>query len=154
MPICYQLIGVPGSGKSTWISNQNWISDFVVVSTDDYVEKFARRMNQTYSEVFDKVMPRAVRLMVRKVNIAKRQGKDIIWDQTSTTQSSRKKKFRMLPEYDHIAVVFSTPNMIELQRRLNSREGKNIPAHVVSTMIKNFEMPSESEGFVEIWYAS
>jgi predicted kinase len=92
--------------------------------------------------------------MVRKVNIAKRQGKDIIWDQTSTTQSSRKKKFRMLPEYDHIAVVFSTPNMIELQRRLNSREGKNIPAHVVSTMIKNFEMPSESEGFVEIWYAS
>jgi predicted kinase len=154
MPICYQLIGVPGSGKSTWISNQNWISDFVVVSTDDYVEKFARRMNQTYSEVFDKVMPRAVRLMVRKVNIAKRQGKDIIWDQTSTTKSSRKKKFRMLPEYDHIAVVFSIPNMIELQRRLNSREGKNIPSHVVSTMIKNFEMPSESEGFVEIWYAS
>lgn len=154
MPTCYQLVGVPASGKSTWVSNQNWISDFVIVSTDSYVDKFARRMNQTYSQVFDKVMPRAVRLMARKVNLAKRQGKDIIWDQTSTTVSSRKKKFRMLPEYDHIAVVFSTPNMLELQKRLNSRPGKNIPDHVIQNMIKNFDMPSDSEGFVEIWYVN
>lgn len=154
MPTCYQLVGVPASGKSTWVSNQNWISDFVIVSTDSYVVKFARRMNQTYSQVFDKVMPRAVRLMARKVNLAKRQGKDIIWDQTSTTVGSRKKKFRMLPEYDHIAVVFSTPNMLELQKRLNSRPGKNIPDHVIQNMIKNFDMPSDSEGFVEIWYVN
>lgn len=154
MPTCYQLVGVPASGKSTWVSNQNWISDFVIVSTDSYVDKFARRMNQTYSQVFDKVMPRAVRLMARKVNLAKRQGKDIIWDQTSTTVGSRKKKFRMLPEYDHIAVVFSTPNMLELQKRLNSRPGKNIPDHVIQNMIKNFDMPSDSEGFVEIWYVN
>lgn len=154
MPTCYQLVGVPASGKSTWVSNQNWISDFVIVSTDSYVDKFARRMNQTYSQVFDKVMPRAVRLMSRKVNLAKRQGKDIIWDQTSTTVGSRKKKFRMLPEYDHIAVVFSTPNMLELQKRLNSRPGKNIPDHVIQNMIKNFDMPSDSEGFVEIWYVN
>ena len=38
MPKCYQLIGIPGSGKSTWISNQDWAEDCVVVSTDTHVE--------------------------------------------------------------------------------------------------------------------
>ena len=35
MSKCYQLVGVPGSGKSTWIAAQEWAKDCVVVSTDD-----------------------------------------------------------------------------------------------------------------------
>jgi hypothetical protein len=77
---------------------------------------------------------------------------DIIWDQTSTTVLSRAKKFRMLPEYDHIAVVMKTPDEIELARRLSSRPGKIIPEEVVLSMINNFEMPTLDEGFKEIRY--
>ena len=33
MPKCYQLIGVPGSGKTTWIRNQVQALGLVVVST-------------------------------------------------------------------------------------------------------------------------
>jgi predicted kinase len=154
MAKCYQLVGVPASGKSTWINNQDWVGDCVMVSTDEFVEEYAREVGSTYSEVFDKVMPRAVRLMVRKVNIAKRQGKDIIWDQTSTGVKARARKFNMLPDYDHIAVVFRTPEPEELSRRLASRPGKEIPDHVIASMISNFEMPTEEEGFKEIWFAS
>jgi gluconate kinase len=60
----------------------------------------------------------------------------------------------MLPDYEHIAVVFKTPEKEELDRRLASRPGKNIPAHVMRSMIEHFEMPSEEEGFKEIWHAS
>jgi gluconate kinase len=60
----------------------------------------------------------------------------------------------MLPDYYHIAVVFKTPNKEELTRRLNSRPGKFIPDEVVENMIANFEMPSENEGYKEIWYAT
>lgn len=148
----YVLVGVPGSGKSTWVANQTWAKDCVYVSTDEYVEKFARRMGKTYSEVFDEVMPRAVNLMTRAVIRAREQGKDIIWDQTSVNVKSRKRKFNMLPDYYAIAVVFKTPEKEELDRRLASRPGKTIPDHVVKSMSASFQMPTEDEGFKEIWF--
>jgi predicted kinase len=60
----------------------------------------------------------------------------------------------MLPDYHHIAVVFKTPPREELDRRLANRPGKEIPKHVLASMIKNFEIPTEEEGFKEIWFAS
>jgi len=147
----YILVGVPASGKTTWLMNQSWIVGMEYVSTDFYVEKFAKRLGKTYNEVFDDVMPRAVRLMARAVNRARVAGRDIIWDQTNTTVKSRAKKFRMLPDYQHIAVVFDTPEPNEHARRLAGRPGKSIPDHVVRSMIDNFEMPTEQEGFKEIW---
>jgi predicted kinase len=150
---CYQLVGVPASGKSTWIKNQEWAVDCVVVSTDEFVEAHALEQGKTYSEVFDEYMPTAVKLMADKVVEAREAGKDIIWDQTSTGVKARARKFNMLPDYEHIAVVFKTPEADELARRLASRPGKNIPAHVMRSMIDHFEMPDEEEGFSQVWFA-
>jgi predicted kinase len=154
MAKCYQLVGVPASGKSTWIKSQDWAGDCVVVSTDEFVEDYAKEVGSTYSEVFDDYMPTAVKLMADKVVRARESGKDIIWDQTSTGVKARARKFNMLPNYEHIAVVFRTPEKEELDRRLASRPGKNIPDHVMRSMIEHFEMPTEDEGFKEIWHAS
>lgn len=151
MPTCYQLIGVPGSGKSTWASNQEWMKDMAYISTDKFVEEYARSVGKTYSEVFTDYMPTAVNLMVLEVNKAAAKGLDIVWDQTSTTVASRKRKFGMLPFYKHVAVIFKTPDEGELTRRLASRPGKSIPDLVVRSMIDGFEMPTEEEGFKEIW---
>lgn len=153
MPTLYVLVGVPGSGKSTWANNQEWANDCAVIGTDQYVEAYARSVNKTYSEVFEEVMPKAVELMANDVVEAREAGRDIIWDQTSTTVASRRKKFVMLPSYRKIAVVFETPEVGELERRLNSRPGKLIPRKVVEDMIENFEEPTEMEGFDEIWQA-
>ena len=141
MPKCYQLIGVPGAGKSTWVKNQNWIIGMEYVSTDYHVEEYAKEQGKTYSEVFNDYMPRAVELMAAEVVAAREAGRDIVWDQTSTTIKSRTRKFNMLPNYEHIAVVFETPNRIELKRRLDSRPGKEIPWVVVEGMLASFEMP-------------
>jgi predicted kinase len=99
-------------------------------------------------------MPTAVDLMAKQVVQCRETGNDIIWDQTSTTVNSRKRKFNMLPDYYAIAVVFKTPELDELRTRLAGRPGKNIPWNIVSSMIEHFEMPDESEGFKEIWYTS
>lgn len=153
MPKCYQLIGVPGSGKTTWINNQDWTENCVLVSTDEFVETYAKEVGSTYSQVFNDYMPTAVSLMVNKIIEARNAGKDIIWDQTSTTIKSRLRKFNMLPNYEHIAIVLQTPSKIELKRRLDSRPGKEIPEPVLDGMLASFEMPTEDEGFKEIWYA-
>ena len=152
MPKCYQLVGVPGSGKSTWIKNQTWMLGMPVVSTDTFVEDYAKKQGKTYSEVFDEYMPIAVKLMANQAKICEANGLDLIWDQTSTTQSSRERKFNTLPRYKHIAVVFATPDKKELERRLASRPGKEIPRAVVQGMIDNFVVPTEDEGFDEIWF--
>lgn len=154
MPKCYQLIGVPGSGKSTWVSSQDWASDCNIISTDYWVEEEAKRLGKTYSEIFTDYMPKAVDLMVANVVSAREMGNDIIWDQTSTTIKSRARKFNMLPNYYHIAVVFRTPEHTELIRRLMSRPGKEIPDHVIASMISSWEEPTEEEGFREIWIAA
>ncbi len=151
MPKCYQLIGVPGSGKTTWVNNQPWALGCAYVSTDKWVEIYAKEVGRTYSEVFTDFMPTAVDCMAKEVDLARSMNRDIIWDQTSTTAKSRLKKFNMLPNYYHIAVVFPTPEHKELMRRLFSRPGKEIPEHVIASMIAGFEMPTEAEGFKEIW---
>jgi len=151
----YVMVGVPASGKSTWIENQKWTKDIPIVSTDRFVEEYAEKQGKTYSEVFEEYMPIAVKLMANQVLICQANKKDLIWDQTSTTIATRAKKIRMLPDYYKIAVVFRTPETAELQKRLASRPGKNIPWDVVSKMAQQLEAepPQLDEGFDEIWYA-
>ena len=154
MPKCYQLIGVPASGKTTWINSQDWALTCARVSTDKWVDIYAKEVGKTYSEVFSSFMPTAVDLMAKEVVMAREMNRNIIWDQTSTTVKSRIRKFTMLPDYEHIAVVFKTPEQEELVRRLAGRPGKEIPEQVIADMISGFEMPTLEEGFTEIWYAN
>lgn len=151
-PKLYVLVGVPGAGKSTWIANQAWAKKCVVISTDDIVEAYAASIGQTYSDVFKEYMPTAVKLMTEQVIAARKKKVDIIWDQTSVSVGSRKKKLKMLPNYYKIAVVFPTPDAEELQRRLDNRPEKNIPKQAMNSMIANFVMPVEEEGFAEVWH--
>jgi predicted kinase len=153
MPTAYILVGVPASGKSSWVRAQKWAKDCIEVSTDFHVEQYAKEQGKTYSEAFDEYMTTAIELMIADVHNAMEFGKDIIWDQTSTTVLSRKRKFKMLEGYKMIAVVFRTPDPEEHRRRLNSRPGKVIPETVLESMINMFEMPTEEEGFDEVWYA-
>jgi predicted kinase len=152
MSKCYQLVGVPGSGKSTWIKNQEWALGLTIVNTDLFVEDYARAQGKTYTEVFVEYMPTAIDLMIEQVVFAREHGHTVIWDQTSTTVKSRARKFNMLPDYEHIAVVFRTPNLDVLKERLASRPGKDVPWEVVQGMIDNWEEPTNEEGFKEIWF--
>jgi tRNA uridine 5-carbamoylmethylation protein Kti12 len=159
MPKCYQLIGVPCAGKSTWYKNQDWLledkKDHKYVSTDQHVEGYAQDQGKTYSEVFEEYMPTAVKQMMINVNMASALQLDIVWDQTSTTLASRARKFNALPatlNYEHIAIVFRTPDLDVLKERLASRPGKDVPWPVVQGMINGWEEPTLEEGFKEIWY--
>jgi predicted kinase len=147
-PTVYMLIGVPCSGKSTFVKTQD--QDFVYVSSDYFVEKFAQKMGMTYNEVFGKVAHRAMRLVNRRVQTARRNKRDIIWDQTNTGVKSRAKKLARLPEYRKVAVYFETPPDDVLAERLASRPGKLIPNHVMRTMKNGLVLPVPEEGFSEI----
>ena len=151
MTMLYVLVGVPGSGKSTWIGHQSFDWDkTVVVSTDRFVSRYAIEVGKSYREVFDDYMPTAVRLMAEQARDAFEDNKIVVWDQTSTTVLSRAKKLRMCPEhYTKIAVVLETPRA-ELHPKFLDRPEKEIPWQVVQGMIDGFEMPTVDEGFDKI----
>ena len=148
----YMLIGVPGSGKSTWIGEQYWASDCVLVSTDKLIDLEASRQGKTYNDVFKDYISEATRLMNEDIQAAVEAGRDIIWDQTNTSRKSRKTKLAQVPGYHKIAIVFDTPDEDEWQRRLDSRPGKSIPRAVLKAMADGLQLPSEDE-FDEIWKA-
>lgn len=152
--ILYVLVGVPGSGKSTWANSRFHRQMVAYISTDTYVEKHAESIGKTYSEVFDEYMPTAVNMMTHDVVRARESLRTIVWDQTSTTIASRAKKLNMLPKYYPIAVVFRTPEMHEHVRRLMERPNKMIPIDVLESMVENFEEPTFAEGFREIIYVN
>jgi predicted kinase len=151
MPKLYMLIGVPGSGKSTWIANQEWSKDCAVVSSDRYIDEEAKRLGKTYSDIFKDYVNIATRLMDNHVLVAQANGKDIIWDQTNTSAKTRRAKLAKLSDYEKIAVFFKTPEASELTKRLASRPGKNIPGEAMTNMINGLEFPTKEEGFSDIW---
>ena len=150
MPTLYMLIGVPGSGKSTWVRS-NADPCAIIASSDDYIEAMAAREGKTYSEVFDQHIKAAIQHVNTTVATAVSKGQDIIVDQTNLTVKSRKPKLAVIPdEYEKIAVVFPTPNDDEWKRRLASRPGKTIPSNILLGMKSSMQMPTEAEGFDEV----
>lgn len=151
MSTLYVLVGVPGSGKTTWTAHQKFDWDkTVIVSTDRYVEQYARSVGKTYNEVFKDFMPTAVEMMTVTARQAFKDDKDVVWDQTSTTVKTRARKLRMAPEhYTKIAVVFDVPRP-ELHAKFLDRPGKTIPEEVLCDMINKFAYPTVDEGFDRI----
>jgi predicted kinase len=148
----YMLIGVPGVGKSTWLASQEWAKSMPVISTDAYIDDYAKLHGKTYNEVFTEYIKPATKLMESQVKSCYDQGVDVVWDQTNTSVKSRKHKLAMLPGYDAIAVMFRVPNDEEHARRLANRPGKVIAGHIMKSMLDNLQEPTEEEGFKEIWY--
>lgn len=146
------LVGVPGSGKSTWVSNQSWTQNCVYASTDRLIEQYADSVGKTYSQVFESYIKTATKKMNEIVIDANKNQVDVIWDQTNLTKNSRKKKLDLLPNHQAIAVLFSVPNPQELRRRLDSRPGKIISDNLIHKMLRDFESVSLDEGFTEIWF--
>lgn len=153
--IFIMLVGVPAAGKSYFIKHKLSLlypaATFVVISSDDIIERKAAEQGKTYSDVFQDEIKNATSEMNQAFAIAVANGDNIVLDQTNLSPKVRRGKLSHVPKgYTKIAVVFPIPDHNQLKKRLASRPGKNIPAHIVSSMINNFQPPSKDEGFDQI----
>jgi predicted kinase len=153
MSILYIMVGVPGSGKSTWIQRQD-LTSAAVISTDNYIEARAQARGLTYSDVFESEIQAANQNLDQELAQAISLNQTIYWDQTNISVKSRAKKLASVPgHYRRIAVYFDTPQEVVQQRLLDraAATGKLIPASVVRRMTQQLTLPTISEGFDEIW---
>jgi len=146
-PICMIMVGLPYSGKSTWIREN--LSGWPVVSSDMFIENMAEFKGKTYSEVFADTIDSAISAMnaSRKYLIGERR--TFVHDQTNLTAKKRKNLIRDLDGYNIIAVCFDIPEELH-RKRIASRPDKHVPDHVMESMRKSFEIPTLDEGFDEI----
>lgn len=150
------MVGLPGAGKST-VSNQllQDIPDLVIVSSDMFIEQYAKEHNKTYQSVYFELGDKPEKWMKQQIQDMIKNGKAFIWDQTNVFATSRKKKITMLRQkkYDVVAIVVEVAPE-ELNQRLKNREvetGKKVPEKIITNMLENYTRPDYTEGFSEIY---
>ena len=158
MPTVYMLIGLPGSGKSTYAEKLAKGEDAVIVSTDKIREELfgdeAIQSNEKYNgnTVFC--------IAHDRVKLAMLEGKNVIFDATNVKRKDRKyfldllrpEKFLALQKtnykYKFHAVLIATSYEKCLENNLNRR--RVVPEEVIKRMFCNFEVPMKFEGWDEV----
>jgi len=162
LPTLEVLVGVPGSGKSTFLKEKN--VDFALISRDDTLMQFAKdnSIEGNYSEVWflltDENQKQIDKMLESKFTEAFKNKENIVVDMTNTTSKAKRKWFNKAKlnrkrEYRVINTVFATPYN-EVLRRLEKREketGKVIPDFVLRNMIKGFMIPNRTSSDETKW---
>jgi len=135
------LIGVPNSGKSTWLIDN--AGDSVIISSDqviedtvdgvDYNDKFRKADFKQIDDILDKQFRKAVK-----------ERRNIVIDRTNMSKKSRRRWVNNARFYNKEAVLFVTPEETIMSRN-SDRIGKIIPCSVISNMMKAFSYPLHDE---------
>ena len=144
------MVGIPGSGKSTFA--QNYIKDAsnmstVWVSRDEVRYSLISGTDEYFAKEKD-----VFKTFVKKINSALAEGKDVIADATHINAQSRKKLLSSItiPDIQIEACVMET-SLQECLANNEKREGRaRVPKEAILRMYRQFEYPTFSEGFSSI----
>jgi len=143
------LVGIPTSGKSTF-SNQQKYKNYTRVSSDDILQEIAKEKQQSYNTVFKGNIRFAQIAMMKVLRKAIEEDKSILWDQTNLTKKQRREKLKHIPAHYKKTAVYFIVDLETALKRNTQRPGKVIPPEVLERMIKEYELPTNEEGFDQV----
>lgn len=145
----YVMVGAPGSGKSTFVSDiVKDDPEAVVISGDDIrAELYGNADIQgNYTEIHDRM------LEILEENV----GRTVILDGTHYRAAYRKEAIAMLNSYGYdkvTAIVVDRP--LEVCLRQNASRSRNVPEHVIERMHNALRASVKgigNEGFTHVIY--
>jgi predicted kinase len=139
----FVAVGLPGSGKSYLYEHNYSFAEYV--SSDRIREEVFGNVNdQSHNnEVFN--------IMFNRTVAALKDKKDVYYDATNI---SAKRRINFLKEINRIisvemVCVLNVPPL-EIVKERNAARERKVPEYVIERMLKNFEVPHESEGWDDI----
>jgi predicted kinase/predicted hydrocarbon binding protein len=135
------MIGISGSGKSTWIEKN--ASKHKIVSVDKYFEN--SKMEYDFIN-YEKNIEKAHKQTLIDMNEFIKNKNNVVIDMTNLSKETRRKKLSLFPvtQYKKIGVVFLN-GMKSIEENLKKRKFKTIPKEVIEKQLKSFEIPSFDE---------
>lgn len=142
MPKMIMLIGLPASGKTTYLEDHP--EDAVRLSLDDF------RKLMTGKDFHKPFEPQAIGWVESTGRYLMSQGYSVIIDATSLRAGLRAKWIGMARECGHEtkAIWLDTPYVTCIER--NEARDRKVPEDVIIRMASSFEEPTPEEGFDEV----
>ena len=145
------VCGIPGAGKSTWITNnKNFFSGSINVVSRDKIRFALLDEGEDY-------FSRENDVWINFINEAKKSLKEYdntILDATHLSINSRKKIFNALKNnlenINIYAIVFCCDEEIAIARNANRTGRSFVPVSAIRRMACQFTIPTEEEGFDKI----
>ena len=144
------MVGLPGSGKSTYVKNSIKDKDIKYLSSDSLRAVYGK------SEEDQTVTPLVFGHIKRKVDEFLKDGKNVLVDATSVNRKERSDYINTAKKYGAkvVAIVFKMDRqgLIDRNKKRGEQGGRVVPDFVIDKMLAKFEEPSYSEGIDVIIY--
>jgi predicted kinase len=136
------LVGIPGSGKSTWrdvFLKKN--PDFVLIHPDSI------RKELTGNEEDQSKNDEVFKLAFKRMDEALKAGKSVVFDSCAQNKKRRKPIIEIAKTNGArvFAMTFRIP--LELAKERNSKRERVVPEFVLERMFAQWQDPSKDEGF-------
>ncbi len=145
-PEAFVMVGLPGSGKTTWI--QDNLGQYDIACSDDFVKERAQKEGITYAEALKKHHKTTSAMMKERVAALIAARKPFIWDQVNLFRKERQAIYKLLsPTHKVVFVCFLVPFDICMKRNLErgNKTGQLISENRMKLLARKATFPNKEE---------
>lgn len=144
------MVGLPGSGKSTFAENYVTVNSKkpVILSADKLREELYGDPSilGDYKKLFAEIY--------RRLRLHLKNGEHVVFDATNIKKEHRKIFFDNIADIDCVPVCVVMVADKHISKRRNNKRKRVVPAYVIERMAESWEEPEADEGFENIAYIS